>query len=239
MSDSEKQKEQIKARYQGMSTEDLVELWKGSGNDLSQEAAMLLGAELASRGVSLESLPEPPVAVEKRQRDPNVRPWVRFWARILDYILLGWVVGMLLGLRGPDRLVHQMAALPWSNPVLSGLLVVFIWLFVETLLLATWGYTPGKWLFKVRVRAGDGSKLRLYDAFRRSVHVWGRGMGLGLPFVSLVANIIAYFKLTKKGITSWDARCGCMVSHQIIGAGRVAVAVGFFVLVFALAGAMR
>ena len=66
----------------------------------------------------------------------QVRPWVRFWARYVDYYLFASVIGAAYGFVDPsifnfDRNEKQVAVF----------LVFFAWVFVEAGLLSTWGTT--------------------------------------------------------------------------------------------------
>ncbi|HJM50598.1 MAG TPA: RDD family protein [Alphaproteobacteria bacterium] len=56
---------------------------------------------------------------------------------------------------------------------------------VVGLLLAAWGTTPGKWLLNMAVERQDGTAIDFGSALRRSFAVWLRGLGGGLPVVSL------------------------------------------------------
>lgn len=105
-------------------------------------------------------------------------------------------------------------------------------------MLSSWGTTPGKALLRVAVRKSDGSKLNYSEGLNRVFKVWLRGMGLGIPLFTLFAQLNAYNKLTKNGITSWDQEGGIQVMHQKVGFMRVLVALAlFFVFVmFMVAG---
>jgi len=69
----------------------------------------------------------------RAQGVPPVRPWVRYFARMSDFWLGGFILGLLWGCSGLETDIPQFAV---------GLLLPFIWLFVEALLLATLGTTP-------------------------------------------------------------------------------------------------
>jgi len=142
-----------------------------------------------------------------------VRPWVRYWGRIIDLLLFGVMFGLILGYIYPPMLTM-------SDRIL-GMLILFFYVFVDALLLSSWGTTPGKALLKVKVRTGNGKKLRYGDALQRSFSVWFRGLGLGIPVVSLFTLIFSYSRLKKSGITVWDEKGGYVVSHEHIGVARV------------------
>ena len=44
-----------------------------------------------------------------------------------------------------------------------------------------WGYTPGKWLLRLKVRREDGSKLDLERAVIRTAWILLRGFALNIP----------------------------------------------------------
>ena len=57
-------------------------------------------------------------------------------------------------------------------------------------------------------------------------------MGTGFPIIYLITLSVAYSKLTKNGITTWDKNGGFKISHLRIGALRTIIAV-FLVVAFA------
>ena len=78
----------------------------------------------------------------------------------------------------------------------------------------------------------NGDKLSYNGAIGRSFGVWLRGMGLGIPVVSFIANIIAYFNLKKNGETSCDKNQNFVVSHRETGVARMV----FAFIIFFVAG---
>jgi uncharacterized RDD family membrane protein YckC len=155
---------------------------------------------------------------------PQVRPWVRYFARALDIWVFAFLLGVLCGVTGLGTEIPPFA---------FGLLVPFIWLFMEALLLSTWGTTPGKWLLCTWVADAMGKHLRLADALSRSFSVWFMGLGFGLPVITLITLIVSYCKLKSEGMTSWDREGRCAVIHERIGAARIVVAI-LLVVVFVL-----
>jgi len=148
---------------------------------------------------------------------PQIRPWVRYWARMVDLSLAGFVFGA-------GFLIAVPAAVAMPD-VLFGMLLMFVWVFVEALLLSSWGTTPGKWLLATRVRDSAGRVLTFSEGLKRSFSVWLRGLGLGIPLVALVTLIVAHGKLKKDGVTTWDRKGGFVVSHRKIGALRIIIVI--------------
>lgn len=158
---------------------------------------------------------------------PQVRPWVRYGARFVDFVVGATATCLVMLLAAP-------AVLGWPEIALNMIFPLY-WVFVESAFLASWGTTPGKWLLRVTVRNGDGSKLTLRQAVTRSFRVWWRGLGTGFPLAELFTNIVAYRKLTEVGKTTWDRDGGHVVTHRQVGVLRGLIAssilVGFVLLV--------
>lgn len=163
----------------------------------------------------------PPPIQEYFPSGPQIRPWVRYWARYFDVILFALLAGMVLGF------IYEPAL--EMNDTLLGILLVFVYVFVEPCILSSWGTTPGKALLKVRLRKSNGKKPNYREALSRSFNVWIRALGLGIPIIAIFTQIYAYKRLTKAGITSWDRDGDFRISHQVIGTGRVVAAIAIFI----------
>jgi len=152
----------------------------------------------------------------------QVRPWVRYWARMFDMLLFSLIIGVLFALILIITGIDLSYILEFPD-FLFGIFIMFLNLFFEPLLLSTWGTTLGKFLLKVKVRNRDGSKLSYKDGFIRTATLWFRGLGLSIPFVSLVTLAVAHGRLVDNHETSWDRDGDFVVSHQRIGLLRVFV----------------
>lgn len=142
-----------------------------------------------------------------------VRPWVRYWARQLDFYIMELPLGILFVLAVPAIMALPEIVL-WS--ILLPICAVF-----EALLLSTWGYTPGKWLLKVKVRTESGACLTFREALKRSFSVIYYGMGLGIPIISLITSVSSYERLKDQGVTKWDEAGSLTVTHDKIGIPRI------------------
>jgi len=163
---------------------------------------------------------------------PQARPWVRYWARMGDLILFALPMGVVLTVIWPSLLVDTES----GGGLLLGLMVLLSWALVEPLCLSVFGTTPWRSLLRIRLQHPDGRPISYGEALRRSLKVWVKGLGLGLPFVSLITLFVAYRRLKREGRTSWDADGGFTVTHQTIGAGRTVAAVLFFLIFLMLMG---
>jgi uncharacterized RDD family membrane protein YckC len=176
--------------------------------------------------------PEPKPIAEIIPAPSQVRPLVRFWARMFDVSCFSLVGGVIQGVIAPHPEKLNLVALE--------MMLVFAWVFVEALLLSSFQTTPGKWLFKTKIALTSGSPINFSQALARSFKVWWRGCGTGFPIVTMITKIIAHGRLTRNGITSWDKDDGFYVEHETIGVPRLlvlaAIAFFFVFLVFVATG---
>lgn len=152
------------------------------------------------------------------------RPWVRYWARTIDLMISIFVFGLVASLAFP-------AVLEIDDRVF-GYAFLAAYTIIESVMLSTFGTTPGKALLNIRLRKRGGGRLSLLEAFVRSVSVTVYGMGVGIPVITLATHFVAYRTLIRTGSTSWDRAGGYSVSHETVGLLRSVVAcsiVGSFI----------
>jgi len=169
----------------------------------------------------------PTIEIEKkvvysRETDQDyvrTRPWVRFFARMFDYSLFIIVISLIVAYTDVSfgRFSSYM-----------GIIALFLWVFIEALLLSSFGTTPGKWLLKVTVRDENHQKLTFSGSLNRSFSVWWLGMGAGLPIISLVTMLVAAVKLNSSGATTWDRRNDLKVFYGTIGFTRGLIVAIYF-----------
>jgi hypothetical protein len=162
--------------------------------------------------------PASPAAAEAAP--PALRPWVRLAARTVDDALLTLIVCLIFAAIDPALVELALAS--------TLLLAVPL----EAALLASWGYTPGKWLLRVVVRDSLGEKLGFGQALRRAAAVNVFGLALNQP-IGLVTGPLAFRRLRRSGATYWDALDGSRVDHGAVGGGRAALAILIVVAFFA------
>jgi len=142
-------------------------------------------------------------------------PWSRFFARAFDNCLVcmaGFVVIMLSGLEQAYLERHSFL-LCWL--LLSG------WIIIEACLLSVFGATLGKGILNISVVRSDGGELRYPQTLQRSLRVWLWGLGMALPLLSLIGNVLAYNRLKRVGATTWDEKGGFFVMQGPIGFWRI------------------
>lgn len=145
------------------------------------------------------------------------RPWPRYLARMLDTLVLGAVMGLILGIvlvfTTDDAGERVFAAMGGVGGTLLTSVVSFMVAALPIAFLLAFAQTPGKWVFGIRVRNPDGSRLGLWKALQREAWVLVRGVGFALPVVTLFTMISSYTDLKEDGATAWDRALRCEVTH--------------------------
>lgn len=136
-------------------------------------------------------------------------PWRRYGARTLDVMVSGATGFMILGFiwysvapLSADRFFTTFDA-P-GGKLLDFALTVMMAGFLNALMIAFTGYTIGKAVFGIQVLNIDRSLLGFASALKRELLVWAKGLGLGIPLISLFTLIAGYRRLSEKGEASWD-----------------------------------
>ncbi len=156
---------------------------------------------------------------------PKPQPWLRFWARNIDYLLFSMIASCLLISYDPHW-IHQIQS--W----LFALMTTLLWGFPEAVCLRLFGTTPGKWVFEIKVIPILSERMTSDLAFSRTRMVLLYGMGLGLGVLSLIMNVVSFFDLRRNQMTSWDRKLGLLVTpgkvrwRRLIGVLLIAFAIG-------------
>ena len=131
---------------------------------------------------------------------PVVRyPWRRYLARLLDHSLCVLLLNAALVLT--LRFTFGDGAL---NTLIQSYLAWGVQFLLEPLLLSTWGTTPGKWIFGLKVRNADGGKLTFREAAARLSALFGYGEGWSLPGYQLYRNYKSYRACSDGEVLPWD-----------------------------------
>jgi hypothetical protein len=170
-------------------------------------------AKLKTAGVS--PIADDPTSAGAVAAALRVRPWVRYFARMLDIMLFGALLGVGIEVALPGVLDH-------ANDLLINAIVLGAWVFAEALLLASFGTTPGKALLGTRLIYTGGLRFGYGVALARSALVWWRGLGAGLPLITLITMIVGYNTLKRERRASWDADAGFIVQHRPLTVGGIA-----------------
>ena len=96
----------------------------------------------------------------KTGRTSEPRPWNRLGARMFDYAFWGIVLALLLSELRRAGIVPETVNYWLAHPLMAPVIITGTWVGVETLLMASVGTTPGKWLFGCYVQYLDLRRVR-------------------------------------------------------------------------------
>jgi len=156
----------------------------------------------------------------KTGRTSEPRPWNRLGARVFDYAIWGIVLALLLselhaGGLVPDTVTHWL-----SHPLVAPVVITGTWILVETLLLASLGTTPGKWLFGCYLQfsisdayARREMRPQLLRSFKRAFRVWWEGVGCGFPLLAPILIAVAFERVAHNQETDWDFAQDCLATY--------------------------
>jgi len=166
----------------------------------------------------------------------EARPWVRLWARIIDFpililpglIFLRFYLGKeefdtYLGPKVLQNILEGNQTSQLSPPTYVKITLAFCisWVMTETLILRCFSTTLGKWILNTKISDSKGEKIKTKSALIRSFHVCFRGCGLTIfPFV-FICPIISYLSLTKKNTTPWDHANKIKIIHGNLSVPRI------------------
>lgn len=145
-------------------------------------------------------------ASQSVDRSNTPRPWLRYWAKMLDVWLCAFVLAFFLGVMFPQWIAE-------TNESVLGLILLACAIPIQAMILAVFGNTIGKALLGIKV-THKGEKLTFGQAFTREATVYVKGLGLGIPIVALFTQINAYNHLKNEGASSWDKSEGHLVTHR-------------------------
>jgi hypothetical protein len=168
----------------------------------------------------------------KTGRTSEPRPWNRLGARMFDYAFWGIVLALLLSELRRAGIVPETVNYWLSHPLMAPVIITGTWVGVETLLMASVGTTPGKWLFGCYVQysisdayARREMKSQIWRSFKRAFRVWWEGLGCGFPLIAPILIAIAYERLAQNHESDWDFAQDCLTTHAPPGALNMATGI--------------
>lgn len=170
------------------------------------------------------------------------RPWIRFWARNIDYIVVGAIVSYVIFHFGQGGTISEQTLLWLENPFVYSMLTIGSWAIVEPIVIAEYGTTIGKSVLRVRLSHKQSTarhSMDVWKLYQRSMNVWLRGLGIGLPFVSMITQLVSYRNLKSHGETSWDRDSGYIVTHGKVGYVRGGLVTVFLLLAIVLSAVVN
>ena len=123
----------------------------------------------------------------------------RGFARITDLVLYDFLwKSVVYGILGVPLLLN------WLEAFAAEFIPYMLMIFMEPILLGTWGTTPGKWLMGVQVQKINGGKLTFQEAVRRTFGVFFWGQGLNIPIFAPIRYILSFINARKGQQLPWE-----------------------------------
>lgn len=152
----------------------------------------------------------------------TAHPWRRWFARQIDFTLIGLAWTWALG---PPAAVTGGLGQSFVETTLQGIVFTAVGCALVAASLARWGTTPGKRLLGVELRGAGGARLDARGALRRELHVFARALCAGIPIATLVTQAMAYAQVKAQGRTVYDTSLGSEVRFRRRNAGQWGLAI--------------
>ena len=149
-------------------------------------------------------------------------PWRRWSARMFDWALGALLTGALVGIFAPEALGYAVVI---SLPASLG---------IEALEYTLFGGTFGKWVFSVRVLDASENAISPSEYGKRLLPIYALGLGLGIPYVCIIPQIVQYVHLRKTGSAFYDEKVGRIVVQYKQGVVKCIVCAAFIMLLIGL-----
>ena len=139
----------------------------------------------------------------------GLHPWRRYFARMFDIYIFVVLFFMFLGVTFP----RLFATDEKSYDSLFGLIGIAAYVIFEGFWTNVFGASLGKRLYGIRIDRTNGEAITLGASFQRAFAVWLKGLGIGIPIVSLFTLVTAYQTLNREGQTTWDRDFHFRIDH--------------------------
>ena len=162
----------------------------------------------------MQSAPTPPKPTELQLHHWSHRayhPWMRMFARGVDMALYSLLFEALF------LLVFRWYGylnLPLLVEILVDIGLLVFTLLLEPLWLHYVGWTPGKWIFGLKLRDQNGEKLSLKQAWDRCWRVAWEGYGWNIPIWGLWRHWKCYKQCSDHEDCPWDAEEGYIYTRE-------------------------
>ena len=168
----------------------------------------------------------------------NVNPWARWAARMVDLMISNLLAAIVLVLLFAFSEIESEN----MNSLAEYLLIIPAGLVLDAICYHFFGQTIGKYLFAVRVRRQNGTCLSFGEYLKRNFWVFVKGLGLCIPIVNLITEVIQFNRLHDGKAASYDEGKDVRVVRVRHSGARtffgVVVLIALFVL-FAALGAIE
>ncbi len=158
------------------------------------------------------------------------RPWNRLWARFIDYTLFlvfFYASLVFVALHGLPLTFFDNALI---ETLASFVISIALLILYEAAWISTFGTTPGKALFSIKILTNFDYNLSFKQALRRAFSVLASGFAFLVlfPIIPMFAMWESYKAIKNTGVAKWDKAEKHQVIHKPMGSIRLhfGVAIG-------------
>ena len=187
--------------------------------EVQQTKTATVQAPSSDNSLNAGSFAQTEYIVPKDWLELPVTPWRRYAARLLDISFFGGIAFLLISI-----IFYSVA--PYSadrffaifeNPssiIVDVVLTTVLSCILTGAVIGVSGLSLGKIIFGVMVTDHNGNKIGITKGIQRDLAVFLRGLGLGIPLISIVTMYVAYSNLNKSNSTTWDSEKNYRVWHR-------------------------
>lgn len=158
-----------------------------------------------------------------QEESASTYPWRRFFGRCIDSLIVPTVLAVVLPVIFKDLYRIDVEAYFGSALGWFAILIV-IFMLLEAAFLHTTSTTLGKFIFGIRVKAADGSRLTFLACIKRTLLVSVFGQACFVPGLAMISYSVSYYILRRSGTTPWDREVGSVVNCGPMSAARLLLA---------------
>lgn len=147
------------------------------------------------------------------ENSKDVHPWRRYFARLLDVLLMGTTFYFVLAIFFP-KVCQEVLSIVGENKALDLMLTGFFAMLLNPILISLTGTTLGKYIFGIRVQLENSEKLSLLTALKREFLVYMKGLAFCIPLVNIFTLASSHSRLQNQGKTSWDEALNCDIIYR-------------------------
>ncbi|WDV45152.1 RDD family protein [Clostridiaceae bacterium M8S5] len=155
--------------------------------------------------------------IEEAETKSEHKPWLRFWARCADYIIVSSIyiiITRILGIRNIFVDIKHINFMPITR---------LVYVIIEIIILSTLGTTPAKYICNIKINTGNEKKISFKNACIRSTLVYVVGCGMYIAFIDLITGGLAYNKLEETNSTYWDNKAKTTITYGKMSNVRIII----------------
>lgn len=187
--------------------------------EVQQTKTTTVQAPSSDNSLNAGSFAQTEYIVPKDWLELPVTPWRRYAARLLDISFFGGIAFLLISIIfysvAPYSADRFFAIFENPSSIVVDVVLTTVFSCILTgAIIGVSGLSLGKIIFGVMVTDHNGNKIGITKGIQRDLAVFLRGLGLGIPLISIVTMYVAYSKLNKSNSTTWDSEKNYRVWHR-------------------------